>query len=135
MKKKLNKTISIEKYSMLEMVEVVHKLRQYRERNQLDAVSLEPHPNVERYTRENISDINLMELTRTGHAIMVLRYCDAKSLPVFCLGLETIQDDISKITKEMDTQNYKYLASIISKKNEKSILKNFFDNGFINLQK
>ncbi|MFH1500545.1 MAG: hypothetical protein ABIE22_01215, partial [archaeon] len=58
-----------------------------------------------------------MELQEAGHDIFPLRYSLIIGVPVFCLGTNTSEEDISKIIEKMESERLQNLVSLIEGSN------------------
>ena len=79
----INRFVTYSDPSILEMADTILKLESLRKSEKIDFLAFEPHPNFEEYIRENMEDINSMELHKTGHDIMVLSYANVKNIPIY----------------------------------------------------
>ncbi|MBW2966206.1 hypothetical protein KY342_03835 [Candidatus Woesearchaeota archaeon] len=123
------KIITIYGTGILTFLRAMKKLEKYRRSDSgIGAIALQPHPLIEDYVRAKLKEkSDDLDIWKTGHYIILIKYSLIKDCPLFCINKKTFQEDIKTIEDYLKTAENNGLAAVVNRKD-----KNFFKKEFLN---
>jgi len=117
-------------HDLVSLGNIIKPLEKYRKKGFLDSITLQLDNTFAGKVRENMRARKDFRLEEVGHDIIIVRYCQAKNLPLFCLGIDTVEYDSQLIKSKMQRLSLRSLIAIVNEQNLDFFSKHFSENTF-----